>query len=64
MPVPVYGRASYVATVNVDHRWFSMSTAIFKWMGWGEVAGSGLHYIDPASRLAPTNFGIGVLGLN
>jgi hypothetical protein len=66
--VPMYGGASSVATANGDHRWFSMSAATETSQsfsnGWGNVAGSRLHYTDPASRLAPTNFGIGVLGLN
>lgn len=64
-PLPMYDGASSVATAHGDQRCFSTSAAIeASSNGWGGVAGTGLHYMDPASRLAPTNFGIGVLGLN
>ena len=66
--VPVYDGASAVAAANGAHQWVSMSSATETLQsfskGWGNVADSGLHYVDPASRWAPANFGIGMLGLN
>lgn len=67
-PVPMYDEASSVATANGALQWFSTSGATEASQSfsieWGNAAGSGLHYMEPASRLAPASFGIGMMGLN